>query len=669
MTKQNKSKFIASVLIISILLPTVLLSSPLPTKAQSVPVSDLKSQTLLKSLTSTIASTATTATKETLSWGQKILEQSLKFIAKKLLAKMTQATINWINSGFHGSPLFLENPESFFRDIAKSQVKYLVDAIGYDSVRFPFGRQTALNVIDSYKLQFETNAQYSLSKVINDPDLLRRYRNDFNYGGWNGFLINTQYPQNNYLGFQMLVEQSLASRLEGTLQTPAQKVQTALQQGMGFLSPQTCPSNPAYNNLTNQFQRPSFKSKTVPYTWKPDPERTDEFNNARKKDYDDKYNSDTAQEKAKWAKENTCPGGLVATTPGAVVANQIFSATNTPFLQTALDGALGNSIAAIFDALLNKLIGDGLASLKTTSNPSAQPDNWSYNGYTLSGADTSDSVLNIPENVSVDVDEETSTNISGGNGSYIIQTRPAASIATARISGDTLTITGIRRGSTTVVISDTATLSPSRATVYITVSGAGDLKVIPANIRIGIDDTMTATISGGTPTYSITRRPDSNVAIADFADTILVISGVAKGSTSIELKDSSPQAETVTVLVEVMGPDDLSLRSDNISVEVNEPQNMTISGGTAPYFVEEIIDETVATAEILEGDIEITGIKTGQTLVTIRDSSVPARTVSVDVTVTDPNNLTGECVINGTIDTGVTQSDCQASGGIWSPSN
>ena len=47
------------------------------------------------------------------------LKELLKVAARRLLAKMTEATVSWINSGFHGSPLFVENPGSFFKDIAK----------------------------------------------------------------------------------------------------------------------------------------------------------------------------------------------------------------------------------------------------------------------------------------------------------------------------------------------------------------------------------------------------------------------------------------------------------------------------------------------------------------------------------------------------------------------
>src|SRR4051812_41899594 len=46
------------------------------------------------------------------------LDRLASCAAKELLHQMTVATINWINSGFNGSPAFLTNPEGFFLDAA-----------------------------------------------------------------------------------------------------------------------------------------------------------------------------------------------------------------------------------------------------------------------------------------------------------------------------------------------------------------------------------------------------------------------------------------------------------------------------------------------------------------------------------------------------------------------
>ncbi len=588
-SKQKTIKYISGLLIVFILLPSFLFSAP--KKAEAIPVVDAVNAVFNK-LTSffTGSGSASTAVNTSISIKNAAIEigkQLLKVLAKRVLAEMTKSTINWINNGFHGKPLFLENPDSFFKNIAKTQVKSLVDLIGYDTFKFPFGKQTALNVIDSYKSQFATNAQYSLSKVINDPELLLQYRNDFNYGGWNGFLINTQYPQNNYLGFNMIVEQNIASRLEGTIQAPAKKVQDALQYSMGFLSPQTCPSNDKYPKSTNPHNPPTWDDAAYasknPY--KPPAIAAGETYAHYVDDtlprYDNDWKNAKIEEKNKWSETNACPGGLVSTTPGAVVANQIFSATNTPFLTTALDGALGNSLAAIFDALLNKLIGDGLTSLKTTINPASETDNWNYYGNTLSGGGS-----------------------SGNNNTWDYNAN-------------------------------------TKSTGGITVS----LQAV--SVKIG--QTKIVTIGGGNGDYGIQTETDDTIAVAVLSGNGIVISGVSKGTTFIEIKDSAGSANK-KVDITVITPEELSLSMDSVSIDV-EPVYVTISGGKGPFTAEILSDEDgekIAKATVEGSRIRILGLKVGQSSFIVKDSSYPPQATGGSVTVITPSEPEEPATTTGT---------------------
>src|SRR3989344_3912532 len=327
------------------------------------------------SFSATAASSGTTAIKNVKQWAAEVLKQTLMRIARRLLDRLTQSTVNWINSGFHGSPLFVENTESFFKDIAKSEIKSFIRMTGYDNSRFPFGRQYALDVIDAYQRQFEINAEYTLSKVIQDEAYLDAYRNDFNVGGWNAFLINTQCPQINYLGDEMLANEELARRLESTTRSAADTVRDTLQQGLGFLSPETCPSNPTYNNARNAWDRPEFK-----FNEEYDPPVLEDYGDdvpafrAAVLEYDDDYDARRAAAYAVWAEENTCPGGLVNTTPGSVVGAQITKALGSKFSQTELGAALGNSFAAIFEALVNNFMSKGLNALSNKINPPPEDD-------------------------------------------------------------------------------------------------------------------------------------------------------------------------------------------------------------------------------------------------------------------------------------------------------
>ncbi|MEI8174502.1 MAG: hypothetical protein WCG28_00965 [bacterium] len=591
--------------------------------------------------------TATTAVKN---WAETVLSNILKVAIKALIAKMVQATINWINSDFHGSPLFIENPQSFFNDIGKSEVRRLVDMVGYDTFRFPFGQQIALNIINSYKRQLADNAQYTLSKVINDPDLMKRYINDYNYGGWNGFLINTQYPQNNYIGFESTMMSQLARQVEGVIQPAAKKVQNVLQQGMGFLSPQTCPSNPSYNNGVNEFSRPSYKPlKYVPYSG-PVPDYTDENSDTatiqaydtKVQEYNANYDQMNEEQKYIWEGKNTCPGGLVNTTPGSVAANQITSAMNMPLLTTALDGALGNSLAAIFDALLNHFMDKGLNALSSTVQPGSATDNWSYNGNTLSGSTTSygtttTPTLTIPQNVSLNVGLTTSTKISGGTAPFIIDTKPTANIATAEIStasssGPTLIITGVGPGQTPVIVKDSSTPTQT-ILIQVTISAIGALSVVPASISTSSTNTdpVLATVLGGQEPYSIQKGPDQTVAVAAIGDKTLLVSAIAKGTTFVILKDSSTPPKTVKVDIAVSGLNDFIVTPSSVSVEIGHTAKTILSGGTAPYTIENQFNPQIATAQISGSTLTVLGISDGITAVLLKDSSTIPKFANVSI--------------------------------------
>lgn len=455
MAFKNKTaqKIISFVLVVGMITPVILFSIPKKLNAQLGPcvtaagpcaseVVQVKRsflQILMHVLLgSSAASNAVTATQTTAStlikikeWAAKILADVLKGIAKNLLAEMTQSTVNWINSGFHGKPLFLQNPESFFKNVAKSEIKKLINTFGYNSLRFPFGKAFAINTINSYKSTLENNAQYTLSRVINDPAFLERYRNDFSVGGWNGFIINTQYPQNNYLGFQILAAEELSRRTQEYKENKVQEVKKKLDQGAGFLSPQICATRPSYNNFKNEFQQPNFKPTTPyapgvalkdfipppepekPYDYDYDMEVRDAYDRAihaypeqlaiAKKKFLDRYDAtwekQNAADKAIWALKNECPNkpdgssGFENATPGSVVANQIMTAISSTYRQKELAGALGNSLSAIFDALLNKFIGSGLNALSNKisgigSGNDDDKDDFDYYGNTLGTSNT-----------------------------------------------------------------------------------------------------------------------------------------------------------------------------------------------------------------------------------------------------------------------------------------
>ncbi len=385
---QKIQKFITAIILVAVI------GSPLlvPKKAEAGIFGDIWAAITAASTKATAVIKAIELKLATKKWLKDVLNEISKAVARRVLPRMTESTINWINSGFQGAPLFLENPDSFFNNIVKYEIRNLVGVFGYDSRRFPYGRQSSLNFINAYKRQLDVNAAYSLSSVIRDAAYLRNYRSNFNIGGWNGFLLHTQYPQNNAIGFQMLATEELARRINAdpAASNEIGKVKSLLQQGQGFLSPQVCSTNKSL--VQNPYNPPTFKFTPPDGLVPPEkpPGLGPQFQTAweeyerKYNDYETRYAAARDAAKATWTNQNTCTGQWITITPGAVVASQITNTLNLPTDQTKWAGIFGGSLSAILDSLFAKLFNSGLNALASKRNPPPDnPDNWDYLGNTL----------------------------------------------------------------------------------------------------------------------------------------------------------------------------------------------------------------------------------------------------------------------------------------------
>jgi 3-keto-L-gulonate-6-phosphate decarboxylase len=307
-----------------------------------------------------------------------------------------------------------------------------------------------------------------------------------------------------------------------------------------------------------------------------------------------------------------------------------------------LDAALGNSIASILDALMNHFMSEGLSGLSgaISGNSTSSLDNWSYQGNSFNaGTNTGSQALNIPTTVSVSTGSSTSTVITGGIAPYSIKTQPDTTIATAQISGSSLTITGITAGQTTVTVQDSS--SPVKTTTtQITTSKNGTLIIdfnnpsALKNISASVSGTSLS-ISGGIQPYSITSQPDSSVAMAIVANNTLVIVGVNPGTSSITVQDSSTTPKTITLQITIGNETPMIANPTSISASVSNITSTTIAGGIAPYTIITPADSSIATVIVSGNTISATGNVAGNTSVTIQDSFSPAETITIPITVTE----------------------------------
>jgi hypothetical protein len=187
-------------------------------------------------------------------------------LAKMLLQSLTADVVNWINSGFQGSPAFISNPQGFFLDVADQATGAFISNSGpLSALCSPFSLDIRLNLA----LQGTMNKQRyacTLSTIIKNVqnshvsvggsvtsngqviangavgvggngDGVSAFMNgDFSQGGWPAFISMTTEPQNNFQGAYLMAQSDLQNQI-GTRQAT---IKADVAAGGGFMSYQKC---------------------------------------------------------------------------------------------------------------------------------------------------------------------------------------------------------------------------------------------------------------------------------------------------------------------------------------------------------------------------------------------------------------------------------------------
>ena len=278
--------------------------------ATAVPVSDAKIQKTVTDIQKASAVTAKSVSTDT----QKTCWRSIEKAAAQIILRMiTMETIKWINSGFNGSPLYVQDTGSFLRQIRNETIGDFTGTIAFDPEKYPFGKIVAQGIIAGVSGTFERNAQYSLNQVIarrvpgaTDVD----FQANFGNGSWDAFGAQFE-QQNNPFGFNFYARNELAVRISDTGYSPAQDIKDQIMRSGGFLDLRTCV----------------------------DPT-----------DYDA---SDPSDRCLQWRTE----------TPGSVIVNQLNTTLDQPLQQLGLGDDITADMIAIIDALLNQGIKYGLSKI------------------------------------------------------------------------------------------------------------------------------------------------------------------------------------------------------------------------------------------------------------------------------------------------------------------
>ena len=225
-------------------------------------------------------------------------------------------------------------------------------------------------------------------------------------------------------------------------------------------------------------------------------------------------------------------------------------------------------------------------------------------------------------------------------GALEITTPPEEGIATAQISGTSLTVTPVKAGNTELTLKEAN--GNQTATINITVT-ATSIDANNKNVTVYVGgDSKTVEITGeNAGTLSIGTPADGTHATASLQGNIVTISPVTAGTTSVTIKEGNGN-KTVTINIEVKATS-IDANNKNVLAYVGgNKQTVTITGTEmGELSISGQPNTSYATAELQGSTLTITPVAAGKTSVTVREANGKQTvTINIEVRATsiDANN-------------------------------
>ncbi|MDE1940695.1 MAG: hypothetical protein KGI66_01100 [Patescibacteria group bacterium] len=284
--------------------------------------------------------------------------------AHVVLHALTTSVVNWINSGFQGSPSFVTNPGAFFADTADQVTGALISDTGplAQALCSPFSLDIrlalALNQAQIYDerytctlstvLQNAQNSHVSVgASVSQNPNgatlgdfmnggassnanavsvngqSIDGFYNNFSQGGWDAYMAMTTDPQSNQWGAYAMADsdqRELIAERQG-------QINNDLNRGNGFLSWQKCDNVPSegqthYDQNLNAYVNNSGGST-----------------------------------------QQVCH----TETPGSVISSSLNSSLQGPAQELQLTNEINEVVSALFSQLMSHVLSNGLLSSSQVS--------------------------------------------------------------------------------------------------------------------------------------------------------------------------------------------------------------------------------------------------------------------------------------------------------------
>lgn len=285
------------------------------------------------------------ASSEVVKTGKEFFGDGIGYIiAKSILRGITAQTVNWINSGFKGSPAFITDPERFFRDQADLQLERILgDQL--NGLCKPFELKVRLAIVTTY-------LQQARPPVCTFDKIKRNFENfgdDLTKGGWKDWFDYTQIDANNPYGAYYQSKDFINIQISSNQQRKREE----LSWGKGFLSFKKCVERGGTRDVSI-YGEYDEEGNYIPPTDTSDQQDEESYGNQD-------ANTLTLQDDPE-----TCSRSEIVT-PGSVINDQLSKVLGSGINQLELADEINEIADALMNQLFKRAIGASINGLKGLS--------------------------------------------------------------------------------------------------------------------------------------------------------------------------------------------------------------------------------------------------------------------------------------------------------------
>ncbi|MEN9614343.1 MAG: hypothetical protein RLZZ347_650 [Candidatus Parcubacteria bacterium] len=344
----------------SFLIGIIFLTSSLPFFA--IPKAEAQTGVLVNDIPATVVATKTSTTsffssvQNTLTafaTGKSLLNDTIlrrlaNIIIDTMLRQMTSDIVQWINSGFQGSPAFATNPAGLLTDIADETIGQFIAGTDMGFLCSPFRLDIRIALAQSYQ-PYRRKSGCTLTGIANN---VNGFIQGNNSGGWDNWLARTTQPQNNPYTSFLMAQNEVAIRIAGQKEIKLAQ----LNWGNGFLSWEDCQDTPETQDVIDaaQLENGNVAPGTAAYA------------------------STQAQIKA----SQTC----TTKTPGKVISDQLGWAMSSDIRRTELAKDIDQIVNALVGQMVKQALG-GIGGLLGASKPQSGSGRSFLNTYNYNNID------------------------------------------------------------------------------------------------------------------------------------------------------------------------------------------------------------------------------------------------------------------------------------------